>query len=354
MPAPKLRIGLAGLDQWYAALALAEIASRRDDVELVGIADRDSARAAKIAERFAVHQVSSEPEELAADASLDAVMTFASTDCNPGICIAAASGGNHILSGKPMARTLEDAARIARAVRESGVRFVAGESLFRFTGWYRQLEQWIAEDRLGEPVGAYSRFWAGLPQRWPDDDNPGWYAEPGRAAGGAWIDHAIYSIDLLRSLWRQDATRVSGTTANVRFPSLRVEDHGVGTVEFSAGPAAVLEATWAAPPGVAFEYGLRLLGTKGGATFDSRTGELSAVGTAFGSSGWADTEVGEVSEEQGLFDHFVAVAGGADSVASVDVAQENLAVGLAFYDAVRAGTTVVPSATTHQATGTGH
>jgi predicted dehydrogenase len=336
MQSRKTRVAIIGLDMWYTALSLGEAAARREDIELVGIADSDLVRATTIAHRLGVESVTSDLQGLAQDPRVDAVMSFVSPEQNPAICVTAAGAGKNILSLKPMARTLDDGAKIVRAVEESGVKFLPAESLHRVRPYNQELRRWVLEGRLGQLLSATGWFWQGLPQRWPGDPDPGWWVDPTRTFGGAWVDHSIYHIDLLRWLFGEEVVQVSGCKANLKHPEFGVEDYGVATIQFRGGGMATLENTWVAPTG-GWHHGLELVGSEGAAAFDSRRGILSAVGKFAPWSGWVEVAPRVIRLEDDELDQFVAMSRDVDQLASVEDAWQNLKVCLAFYEASASG-----------------
>ena len=238
-----IAIALVGLDHWYSAIPLAEGVSQRPGVCLAGIWDRHPQRAEQIASRLSVDRVERDWRALVEDPDVDAVLSFVSLDENPEVCIAAAKVGKHIIANKPLARSLDEATAVVNAVRESGVHLLPAECRQRLGPRLEFLRRWFDEGRLGRLESASMVCWAGLPQQWPDDTKPGWFADPARTAGGAWIDHAIYQVDLLRWVFGEEVASVSGHVANLRHPGLTVEDFGVATVVLSGGAVATLECT---------------------------------------------------------------------------------------------------------------
>ena len=170
------------------------------ETTLVGIYDADGVRATEVAQRCGVDRVETEWRALVEDDGIDAVASFVSVDRNPDVCLAAAAAGKHLLSIKPMARTLEEAREVVAKVRRAGVTFLPAESWHRRGALSRALKQWLEEGRFGQFLHASFSLWAGLPQRWPGNPDPGWFANPSRTAGGGWVDHAIFQIDLMRFL----------------------------------------------------------------------------------------------------------------------------------------------------------
>jgi len=336
-----VRIALIGLDHWYSAFPCAAAVAAHDDATLVAVADADPERAREVARRNGVERVTTRWEELVEDPEIDAIASFISVDRNPAVCIAAARNGKHILSIKPLALALRDATAIREAVHQAGVVFLPAESRGRLAEQNRRLKQWLAEGRLGRVLTASFSLWAGIPQRWPGDSDPGWFADARRAPGGGWIDHSIYHIDLLRWLLGSEAQEVSGRAGNLKYPDLPVEDYGTATVTFEDGTIATLEDTWLAQPG-AFRTTMSLVGTAGIVAYDSLSGRLSVAGDFPPFSGWVQTAP-LATHTEGL-DHFLAaIRKEEDAVATVEDAWRNLAVCRAFYEAAASGSIITPA-----------
>jgi len=336
-----VRIGLIGLDHWYSAFPFAAAVAAHDEATLVAVADADPERAREVARRNGVERVTARWEELVEDPEIDAIASFISVDRNPAVCIAAARSGKHILSIKPLALTLPEASAIREAVHEADVVFLPAESRGRLAEQNQRLKGWLAEGRLGRILTAGFSLWAGIPQRWPGDPDPGWFADAQRAPGGGWIDHSIYHIDLLRWLLGSEVQQVSGRAGKLKYPDLPVEDFGTATVTFEDGAIATLEDTWLAQPG-AFRTTMSLVGSEGIVAYDSLSGRLSVAGDFPPFSGWVQTAA-LATYTEGL-DHFLgAIRGDEEAVATVEDAWRNLAVCRAFYDAAASGGFMTPA-----------
>jgi len=334
-----VRIALVGLDHWYSALPLARAIVDHPEAELAGIYHSDPQQARKVGQDLGIDRVTDHPEELIHDPDVTAIASFVSVDRNPDICIAAAREGKHILSIKPLARTLEESSRVVEAVREAGVVFLPAESRQRLSAQYARLKSWVDEGRLGRILTASFSLWASLPRSWPDDPDPGWFADPNRAPGGGWIDHAIYHIDLLRWLTGSEVARVYGVARNLRYPDLPLEDYGVATVEFESGLVATIEDTWHAAPG-AFRMQWSLVGSEGACAYDSLSGRVAVAGSFPPFEGWVHFAPGQAGSEG--IDHWIAAMRGEQPIATVEDAHHNLAACVAFYRSAASGEQVVP------------
>lgn len=340
MTSQPTKVAIVGLDHWYTAVPLAREFANRRDTELVGIWDADPARARQIADQVGA-PVADSAAQLIEDESVDVVGSFISTDQNPSQVVAAAKAGKHIVSIKPLARTLDEATTIVTAVREAGVVFIPAESRVRVAAHSQQLRTWVREGHFGQPLTANFAMWTGLPQGWSGDAQPGWFADRDRAPGGGWIDHSIYHIDLLRWLFDARVTSVSGTLGNLKYPDLPVEDYGTAVLTFDNGLVATIEDTWTAPSG-GFRQQMSLVGTDAAIVQDSLSGRLSLSGSLQPFGGWVQLP-SPSGFATGVDDILAVVRGESEPFATVDDAWDNLAACRAFYEAASTGTAVAPA-----------
>jgi predicted dehydrogenase len=338
----ELRVALIGVDHWYSALPMLDGAGARDWFTLAGVWDADPSRAAEVAGRYGVARVEDDWRVLVDDPGIDAVLSFLSPDLNHTVCRAAAKAGKHIIANKPLALRVEDATRVVEAVRSSGVHFLPAESRQRLGPASRFLRQWLGDGRI---ASASMTTWAGLPRRWADDPDPGWFADPARTLGGGWVDHAIYQIDVLRWLLGEEIVAIGGQVANHCHVGLEVEDYGVATATFSGGAVATLENTWTAPDG-GFQSSYTVVGSAGALTGAEGWGKNRALRMdgilgrllVHEDTGWAEVTPPGKHDQAADLDHWAAVISGeAEPVATVEDAWHNLAACVAFYESVREG-----------------
>lgn len=332
----RIGFGLVGLDHWYSAVPFAEAVAAHPEAELIAIADSRSERTRELAARCGAESVA-DVETLLDDPRVDAVASFVSADQNPSVCIRAAERGKHVVANKPLARTLAEATAVVEAVERAGVALVGAESRPRATAYGRRLWELVA--RIG-PVSSASLTFAGrLPQEWPDRQDPGWWADPARTPGGAWIDHAIYQVDRMRWLLAAEAESIAGRTARLRYPELQVEDYGQAIVSFTGGAVTTLEDTWTAAPGTAATC-LRIDGAEGAVIADSLTGTLATC-TPSTRGDWVREELPD--EDVSAVGPIIELVRGQETVlGGVRDAWANLALCLAFYEAAQQGCLTTP------------
>ena len=339
MAQDRLRFAIIGLDHWYTAIDLAKSLMEHPRVELIGIADASIDRAREIADQIGLGEYTDDLRKYIHDERVDAIGSFVTVDQNPGIVIAAAEAGKHILSIKPFANTLEEGTAIVGAVRKAGVRFVPAETMSRQTELHQYLKRMVDEKAIGPVVSGNLTLISSLPQNWPGAPNDGgWWADPAKVPGGGWIDHSIYQIDRLRWLLGEEAVRVTGRVANLVHKNLGVEDYGHAIVEFEGGATFSIEDTWSGPSG-SWRITSVLIGTSGVLSLDTISPHIAAFGVG-DQRGWSTLPL--VPDDMGGIDPLIdeLTGRGTTSLGTEADAWSNLAVSLAFYESARTGSPV--------------
>jgi predicted dehydrogenase len=179
---------------------------------------------------------------------------------------------------KPLARTGEEGELLVRAARDTGL--VLG-IIFnrRARSDMEVLRAHIQQGGLGEIYHAKA-FWrrrAGIPGLGT------WFTSKELAGGGPLIDLGVHVLDMV--LWQMDNPEIATVTASTyskigpqgegqwqgnRFKvettsNYEVEDLAVAFLRTTSGASIFLEASWAAHTGDTDEFGVYLLGDRGGA-----------------------------------------------------------------------------------------
>ncbi|HEY3080829.1 MAG TPA: Gfo/Idh/MocA family oxidoreductase [Chloroflexota bacterium] len=333
----KLRLGIVGLDHWYAGLAVAEDAARNENVELVAIAHRDEPRGRETVERFGAGEYTADYMALATRGDLDVVATACYCSENAPLAAAAAKAGSHVLSVKPIAMTAAEAETIREAVRAAGVRFMSFESNYRITPTFRQIKEWVDGGRIGKVISAYTVLRSGLPtQQWPGVPGRTWWLDPTKTPGGGWIDHSIYHVDFLRWLLNDEVARVGGDVANLKHEDIApLEDYGLAQLTFRGGARATVEVTWTGASGAGLNR-IDVVGTEGQIVWDPTVSGKTALSGKTDPSGWLLTST-PARAASALAHLAETLAGRGQTAGTVDDACANLAVCEAFYRAAREG-----------------
>jgi predicted dehydrogenase len=330
----KLGVAILGLDHWYSADHIAPAVINSGSVRLAAVSHDDVTKGQQLI-RGAEDAFWTSDYRAALDRKdVDIVVVLYSTDRNVAICQEAAALGKHIVSVKPMALDLAGADAIVAAVRAAGVQFFPLESQRRLSPDGRRLKSWIDEGRIGRPLRFTQMLHGSLPMAWPGSSEAGWWTDPNRVPGGAWLDHAIYAVDTARWLLGSEMARVCGVSANQRYPELAVEDFGIATYTMDDGAVALIEDTWTADRGYGFSRS-ELFGSAGTISEDSNLRGAVALRGDFGLEGPLSLDLRREPRSL-VVDHLAAVVRGEIApAATVDDGRADLAACLAFYEAAR-------------------
>jgi predicted dehydrogenase len=140
-------------------------------------------------------------------------------------------------------------------------RLLVLQGTWRYWPMTLKVKELVENGEIGQIVSAYLWTRAPLPQETPGAKDGGWFLRRSTAAGGAFIDHGIYQLDLIEWLSNSKFDRFdSYRLLNVRYNHFDLEDYGCGVARFSNGLHAVLEEYWC---GHVFSSGFELRGTLG-------------------------------------------------------------------------------------------
>lgn len=239
-----LRFGVAGMSSdhtWEMGDGLAALPG----VRLVAAADPAPALRERAAGRWGLAAYPDHRQMLAAE-RLDAVLVCADNAAKAGIVEAAAARGVHVYQDKPMAATLAQADRSARAAEAAGiVLMVAFHTLF--TDAHADARALVRAGAIGTPFLARGIIGHAGPVEY--GCSPffcGWLFDAERNGGGSFIDEACYRLAEFGDIVGPIA-EVSGFAAPVGSrPYLPpgVEDNAVAVVRFAGGALGVLDAKW--------------------------------------------------------------------------------------------------------------
>src|SRR5438105_865443 len=160
--------------------------------------------------------------------------------------VAAANAGRHVVVEKPLEVTLERCDRIIDACDRNKVKLC---TIFpsRFGDANVELKRAVSAGRFGRlTLGETTCKWWRSQEYY---DKGGWRGTKALDGGGALLNQAIHSVDLL--LWLMGpATHVSGFTATLAHERIEVEDTAVAVLKFASGALGVIQATTSVYPGL--------------------------------------------------------------------------------------------------------
>lgn len=226
--------------------------------ELIALADVAPDRARYLSDRFAdgTARVYSTMEELIADPDVDAIDICLPHHLHTEAIITAARAGKAILCEKPLCTTIEDAALIAEALRETGVTFMAAHNQL-FQPSLIEARRLLSRGLLGRPflirsIEAFQHrgFRGGQsPLNLRGGESPwAWRSDPARMGGGEVLDTGWHGSYRLLALADDRPVEVSAMTDRFFVDALSGEDTGVLLVRFASGAIGQMITSWAFAP----------------------------------------------------------------------------------------------------------
>ncbi|RED55469.1 Gfo/Idh/MocA family protein [Cohnella lupini] len=255
--------------------------SRNPKSVITAICDVNEERARQVAKKYGADKTYSDYRELLADPDIDAVSICTWNNTHAPISIAALEAGKHVLVEKPLARTVEEALLIEKAVRASGKLLQVG-FVRRYDPNVQMLRRFADNGEFGELYYAKASTIRRL-------GNPGgWFADIERSGGGPLIDIGVHVIDLCWYLMgRPKATTISANTyhklgnrSNVKHLSFykaadydasknTVEDLANAIIRFENGASLMVDVSFSLHA-KQDEGSVKLYGDKGGFEIDPK------------------------------------------------------------------------------------
>ena len=250
----KTGIGLAGVGM--IAGVQAEAIKLLPEASLVAVCTRDTSRGREFAERYGATPYT-DYRRFLAHPGLDLVSICTPSGTHADLGIEAAAAGRHVLVEKPIEVSLARADALIEACDRYKVRLgVIFQS--RFLPAVRAIRQAVEEGQLGRLmlVDAFVK-WYREPGYYAADS---WHGTLALDGGGALINQAIHTVDLLRWI-AGPVDRVAAFKGALRYPHLEGEDTLVSSLRFASGALGLIEAATSAKPG--FRRRLELSGERG-------------------------------------------------------------------------------------------
>ena len=281
-------------------------------------------------------------DDMLGDSKVNIVTICTPSGSHQDPAVAAANAGKHVVVEKPLEITLSRCDAIIDACRQNNVQLC---TIFpsRFSPVSRALKAAIDAGRFGKLTlaDAYTKWWRTQEYY----DSGGWRGTWDLDGGGAYMNQAIHSVDLLYSFMGEVA-EVTGSTATLAHERIEVEDVGVATLRFKNGALGVMEATTAAYPGMLKK--IEIHGTRGTVVieedsvltweFDEMTDkdeQFKAEHAASTSGGGASdpTAISFVGHQRQLQDFIQSIQTGSRPLVDGEEGRKSVEIILAIYQA---------------------
>lgn len=260
--AKRYRIGIsgAGIIGRTHAQAIQEI----DNAEVVAVAEpRKDVADAFIAEYGGAAY--SSLEDMLGDADIDVVHVTTPSGLHPDQVVRIARAGKHVITEKPMAITANGATEMIDACERTGVSLSV---IFqnRTSRDILKVKRAIENGLLGTPVLANGVvYWHRTDEYYAA--NGGWRGTWALDGGGALMNQAIHTIDLLQ--WFMGGIQQIHAVTDTLTHTIETEDTAAATFRYRNGALGAITATTSAARDVPVR--LEVVGTKGRVTIEQNT-----------------------------------------------------------------------------------
>jgi predicted dehydrogenase len=197
--------------------------------QVTALVDPDPDRLRSMQDLSGAHQLFNSFDEFLKHAEVDAVVIVSPVPYHHDQAIACAERGWHVLSEKPMARTVAECDEMIQACQDNGV-ILQVALMKRFDKSFMYAKEIIDSGELGE-VFQVRCDWS-----WYHRGRGGWREDLGNW-GGMFQDHGSHTVDLCR-WWLGEIKHVSGEI-NVLQADREVEDQAVALLRHRNGAVSL-------------------------------------------------------------------------------------------------------------------
>ena len=304
---------------------------------LVTVVDEAPGRTGAAVDQFGFARTARGWQEVAADPEVAAVSVTAPNFLHREIAVGLARAGKHVWVEKPVGLTSADAAAVADAVAEAGVRSAVGFN-YRYAPAVAHARELVRGGEIGRVTSARVRFLSDYAAH--PEGALSWRFERQRGGNGVLGDLASHGVDLVRHLlgevtgvvadtatYLTERARPTGATAGHarstggEMGTVENEDAVAALLRLESGARVVLEASRVAV-GEQNNYGFEVRGTAGMVSWDfRRMGELRvSSGGLYQDQPVATVHVGPGIGEYAAFQPGAGIAMGYDDLKVVEAA----------------------------------
>ena len=275
----KLRIGIIGVGSHALLFGVPDLRAT-GRVEVVAICRRTPEKLAMAQKALGVSETYTDWREMLDRVQLDAVVVSTPHYLHAEQSLAALERGLHVLVGKPMALTSQDAWAMVEAAEQAD-RVLMVSYPGRLMGIWQTVRQTVADGVIGPlrqiniAQNCYRRwFWAEDPTSDPTwevntaitrrmaemagvpfeffDDWPGWHGEPEKIGGGQFVDTGSHALDRALSLASSPPVEAVAFTESLGLP---VEAYLSVQARLANGVLLTMTASDAMPESIMPRYG---------------------------------------------------------------------------------------------------
>ena len=235
-------------------------------VRIVAVEDQNAELARKVADKYKVGAHCTSEDALLKNDDVEAVYIGTPVDVHGEQIKKSADAGKHVLCEKPLAVSVKETERVIDYCEKKGVVLQVG-FMMRYHGYHVRAKELVERGVIGAPVMGRAQLTCWYPPA------PGaWRQDPARGGGGALMDMAIHSVDILRYLFGEVSAVSSFNGTNTH--RYAVEDSGVILLRFANGAYGVCDSFFNIPDEAAKGV-LEIYGTMGSLTAEGTISQVA-------------------------------------------------------------------------------
>lgn len=244
--------------------------------------------------------------------------------------IRAARAGKHVVTEKPMGRTVQDCREMIEAAEKAGVLLMPAHVL-RFFPEFATAKSQVDAGAVGNPAIVRTTRGGGFPHAWKD-----WFANYDWS-GGVILDLIIHDFDWLRWTFGE-VERVFAKGLIDR--GLDHMDYALVTIRFKSGVIAHVEGTWSNPAGFTVKF--EIAGDKGLLDFHNKAAVPLVIARREAEEKRAGVPIPESPTAQNPYflelQHFIdCVESGSKPMISPEDGMKAVEIALAAIESIRTG-----------------
>jgi predicted dehydrogenase len=249
-------VGAGAIGEIHAS-AIADVPG----AELRAVYDRSAASASALVKKYPA-RIEADLAGLLSSPDIDVVCVTTPSGAHAEVAVPALNAGKHVFCEKPLEINVEriDAMIEAAAAND---RILAAVFPSRLGLGARTVKTAVEEGRIGRLTlcSAYIKWWR--TQQYYDEG--GWHGTWALDGGGAMMNQAIHSVDLLQWLVGMP-TKIHAFAGALAHERIEVEDTLVASLQFENGALGVIECATSCFPG--FNRRIEICGDRGSAIIE--------------------------------------------------------------------------------------
>lgn len=238
--------------------------SEMDAFDLISVCDIQVDRRERAKTDFDFHAAYEDYQQAVMEDGVDVVVICPPAYLHPEIGIFAMENGKHVVSEKPIALSLRQAADLIEVSKKYDKQLALGLQ-YHNMATYRKIKNAMLKNMVGTPrLIRFSDIREIRPKRAMHD------AETGN--GGPMVDMVCHFVDLMRWFFQAEPVKVNASIftfakdrPEIAHFSHKAPDTGDLTIEFDSGDVGSVQISWGLPPTVTTEKGneFTLIGPEG-------------------------------------------------------------------------------------------